>query len=73
MIGISEFNLSINYDEFEEPDSALYHARNAIKWFPKGKIPGSYYGHLGSLLYERGENKDSAIYYLNKNLEDLKI
>lgn len=72
MIGISEFNLSINYDEFEEPDSALYHARNAIKWFPKGKIPGSYYGHLGSLLYERGENKDSAIYYLNKNLEDTK-
>ena len=72
MIGISEFNLSIDYDEFEEPDSALYHARNAIKWFPKGKIPGSYYGHLGSLLYERGENKDSAIYYLNKNLEDTK-
>ena len=72
MISISEFNLSISYDEFEEADSALYHARNAIKWFPQGKIPGSYYGHLGSLLYERGENKDSAIYYLNKNLEDTK-
>ena len=68
MISISEFNLSISYDEFEEADSALYHARNAIKWFPQGKIPG----HLGSLLYERGENKDSAIYYLNKNLEDTK-
>ena len=24
------------------------------------------------MLYERGENKDSAIYYLNKNLEDTK-
>lgn len=43
-----------------------------LNGFPKGKIPGSYYGHLGSLLYERGENKDSAIYYLNKNLEDTK-
>ena len=38
----------------------------------KRKDSGSYYGHLGSLLYERGENKDSAIYYLNKNLEDTK-
>ena len=27
---------------------------------------------LEALLYERGENKDSAIYYLNKNLEDTK-
>lgn len=70
MISISEINLSINYEEFEEIDSALYHARNSMRWFSKGKIPSKYYGILGSLLLEKGENLDSAIYYLNKHLED---
>lgn len=70
MISISEANLSINYEEFEELDSALYHARNSMKWFPEGKIPSKYYGILGSLLLEKGENLDSAIYYLNKHIED---
>lgn len=69
-IATSEFNLSIDYDEFEELDSALHHAQNAIKWFPRGHIPGSYYGHLGSLLLETRINEDSVVYYLNKNLEN---
>lgn len=70
MISISEVNLSINYEDFDELDSALHHIRNSIKWFPKGNIPLKYYGILGDILLEKGENLDSAIYYLNKHLED---
>ena len=70
MIAISKLNLSVYYDEFEELDSALYHAYSALQWFPSGKIPGNYYGNLGTLLFEKGDNLDSAIYYLNKNIEN---
>ena len=67
---IAKLNLSVYYDEFEELDSALYHAYSALQWFPSGKIPGNYYGNLGTLLFEKGDNLDSAIYYLNKNIEN---
>ena len=70
MIAISKLNLSVYYDEFEELDSALYHAYSALQWFPSGKVPGNLYGHLGTLLFEKGDNPDSAIYYLNKNIEN---
>lgn len=70
IIAIAEFNLSIDYENFEELDSAIYYAHNAIKWSPKGQIPGNYYGHLGSLLLETGKDEDTTVYYLNKNLED---
>lgn len=70
MIAISKFNLSVNYEMFENLDSALYYTHNAIRWCPKEKIPGSYYGNLGSLLLEKGEDIDSAIYYLNKHTKD---
>lgn len=51
-------------------NSALYHAYSALQWFPSGKVPGNLYGHLGTLLFEKGDNPDSAIYYLNKNIEN---
>ena len=70
MIAISKLNLSVYYDEFEELDSALYHAYSALQWFPSGKVPGNLYSHLGTLLFEKGDNPDSAIYYLNKNIEN---
>ena len=66
MIAIAKLNLSVYYDEFEELDSALYHAYSALQWFPSGKIPGNYYGNLGTLLFEKGDNLD----YLNKNIEN---
>lgn len=69
MIAASLYHLSLEYYEFEELDSALHYARNSIKWLPSHKIQGSYYSNLGSLLFEKGENKDSAIYYLNKDIE----
>lgn len=70
MITLSEFNKSLLCYEFDEIDAALNHARNAINYFPKVKVPGSYYGNLGTILLEKGEHVDSAIYYLNKHLKD---
>lgn len=70
MITLSEFNKSLLCYEFDEIDAALNHARNAINYFPKVKVPGSYYGNLGTILLEKGENVDSAIYYLNKHIKD---
>lgn len=69
-IAASALNLSLEFEGIEEIDSALLYARTALSRFPKNKIPGNYYGNLGSLLLEKEEKKDSAIYYLNKSLED---
>lgn len=69
-IAVSELNLSLEYGGIEEIDSALLYARNALSRLPKNKIKGNYYGNLGSLLLEKEEKKDSAIYYLNMSLED---
>lgn len=69
-IAVSELNLSLEYGGIEEIDSALHYARNAVSRLPKNKTQGNYYGNLGSLLLEKEEKKDSAIYYLNKSLED---
>lgn len=69
-IASSELNLSLEYDSQQKLDSALYHVYNAIEWLPTHEKHENYYGHLGSLLLAKGENKDSAIYYLNKSMED---
>lgn len=70
MIIHAEFTSSIIYDDTDELDSAIYHARNSIKWLPEEKTPSLYYGNLGTLLLEKGENIDSAAYYLNKHIKD---
>lgn len=70
MIIHAEFTSSIIYDDTDELDSAIYHARNSIKWLSEGKTPSLYYGNLGTLLLEKGENIDSAAYYLNKHIND---
>lgn len=69
LIASSEHNLSIKYDE-HNLDLALLHARNAINWLPKSLIRGKYYGNLGELLLQKGENIDSAKYYLIKNVKE---
>lgn len=70
MIIHAEFTSSIIYDDTDELDSAIYHARNSIKWLSEEKTPSLYYGNLGTLLLEKGENIDSAAYYLNKHIND---
>lgn len=69
-IAASALNLSLEFEGIEEIDSALLYARTALSRLPKNKIQGNYYGNLGSLLLEKEEKKDSAIYYLNISLED---
>ena len=70
LIATSESNLSLEFYEFEELDSALYYAQNAIKWLSNPKERGNYYCNLGSLLLEKGENEDSGIHYLKSNIEN---
>ncbi|EKU89649.1 hypothetical protein [Bacteroides oleiciplenus] len=70
LIASSKFNLSLEFYQFEELDSALHYAQDAIKWLSNSPKGGNYYSHLGSLLIEKGENEDLAIHYLKSNIEN---
>lgn len=70
LIASSKFNLSLEFYQFDELDSALHYAQDAIKWLSDSQERGSYYSHLGSLLIEKGENEDLAIHYLKSNIEN---
>ena len=70
LIASSKFNLSLEFYQFDELDSALHYAQDAIKWLPNSQKRGNYYSHLGSLLIEKGENEDLAIHYLKSNIEN---
>ena len=56
MIGISEFNLSINYDEFEEPDSALYHA---CLLYTSKKKHWTLWFHCGNVKKQRSRKRNT--------------
>jgi len=70
-IAISKHCLSLEFDGFDELDSALYYAKSALKELPQKENHGNCYCNLGNLLLKTGNNKDSALYYLNKSLEEL--
>ncbi|WP_294615106.1 hypothetical protein [uncultured Bacteroides sp.] len=72
-IAMSKHNLSLEFDGFDELDSALYYAQKALIELPQKENHGNYYFNLGDLLLKTGGNKDSARYYLNKSLEDIPI
>lgn len=72
-IAMSKHNLSLEFDSFDELDSALYYAQNALKRLPQKENHGNYYSNLGYLILKTGGNKDSARYYMNKSLEELSI
>lgn len=72
-IAMSKHNLSLEFDGFDELDSALYYAQKALMELPQKENHGNYYFNLGDLLLKTGGNKDSARYYLNKSLEDIPI
>lgn len=72
-IAMSKHNLSLEFDGFDELDSALYYAQKALIELPQRENHGNYYFNLGDLLLKTGGNKDSARYYLNKSLEDIPI
>ena len=72
-IAMSKHNLSLEFDGFDELDSALFYAQKALIELPQKENHGNYYFNLGDLLLKTGGNKDSARYYLNKSLEDIPI
>lgn len=72
-IAMSKHNLSLEYDGFNELDSALYYAKSALKGLPSKENHGNYYYNLGDLLLRTGSNRDSVLHYLNKSLEDISI
>lgn len=72
-IAMSKHCLSLEFDGFDELDSALYYAQSALKELPQKENHGNCYYNLGDLLLRTGSNKDSALYYLNKSLEDISI
>lgn len=72
-IAMSKHNLSLEFDGFDELDSALYYAQSALRILPQKENHGIYYFNLGNLLLKIGGNKDSALYYLTKALEDISI
>lgn len=72
-IAMSKHNLSLEFDSFDELDSALYYAKMALKELPQKENHGNCYFNLGDLLLKTGKNKDSALYYLTKALDDIPI
>ena len=69
VIATSALNLSVEYNLKEVTDTALYYAQMAIQWLPQKEERSNYYANIGGILLGR-EEKDSAIYYINKSLED---
>lgn len=72
-IAMSNHNLSLEFDSFDELDSALYYEKMALKELPQKENHGNCYFNLGDLLLKTGKNKDSALYYLTKALNDVSI
>ena len=69
-ITASLLGLSLSFSCFNRTDSALYYARKALTYAPHYESKGRYYSNLAYLLVETKNNKDSAIYYFNKSMED---
>lgn len=69
MIAISALNLSVKHSSKEVVDTALYYARMSLQWLPGNKNKSDYYANIGNIFLNK-EEKDSAIYYINKKVED---
>lgn len=62
-------SLSREYCWNEKYDSALHYARISLQWLPQNKKKYMHYNNIGSIFYYK-DNLDSAIYYMNKCMED---
>ena len=71
MIASSLLSLSLDYYDFNQLDSAVHYAQQALISMPQYENKGRYYYNLGNLLLETEGNRDSAAYYINKSMEDL--
>jgi hypothetical protein len=71
MIASSLLSLSLDYYDFNQLDSAVHYAQQALISMPQYENKGRYYYNLGNLLLETEGDRDSAAYYINKSMEDL--
>lgn len=62
-------SLSREYCWNEKYDAALYYAEMSLQWLPLSKKRYIHYNNIGNIFYYK-DNLDSAIYYMNKCLED---
>ncbi|WP_373732924.1 tetratricopeptide repeat protein [Bacteroides heparinolyticus] len=68
-IAMSAHNLSIDYYWRDLPDTALHYAQIALQWCSDSKVQSHYSANIGKIFLDK-ERTDSAIYYINKSLED---
>lgn len=61
--------LSREYNWAEKYDTALHYAKTALRWTPWNRKKHMHYSNIGNIFYYK-DNIDSAIYYMNKSLED---
>lgn len=66
-------SLSMDYNLFGSPDTALIYARQALANVPHNENRSMYYYNLGDLLAENNVDCDSASYYLDKSREGLAL
>lgn len=62
-------SLSREYCWKEKYDTALYYAKISLQWLPKNAKRYIHYSNIGNIFYYK-DNLDSAVYYMNKSLED---
>lgn len=72
-IAVANHNLSLEFDNFDEIDSAFHYEHRALRILPKEENPANYHYNLGDLYVRTRLNRDSALHYLNLSLEDIPI
>lgn len=66
-------SLSMDYNLFGSPDTALIYARQALANVPYGENRSMYYYNLGDMLALNSESCDSAAYYLDRSREGMAL
>lgn len=72
-IALSKHSLSLEFDEYNELDSALYYALDALNTLPQNENRGIFYYNIGDILFKKGNSDNLAYHYMNKSLIDIPI
>lgn len=70
IIATNLLSMGLNYKENNKSDSALYYLQWALRQIPDNQSKGYCYYNLGSLLAEKEEMSDTALWYLTKSWTD---
>lgn len=63
-------SMALTHQLFEAPDSAIYYEREALKMAPQEEPKGRFYYLLGALLYDKDEQLDAVISYMERAAAD---